>query len=164
MNRRSCYFFLTSLLLAGCNYKVGHPTRLSGSNVFIEVKNLTMAPQIGPLLNRVISEELIKAGGVKVVINQRSADYSVTVNLLEYDKSANFFNSNDTVLASGFKLNMQANIEMRSWKNNRINSEFTVLSDSLTMRENSLSQPKDRQALMELIRSLGKKIAFRLRN
>ena len=164
MNRRNFHFFLSSFLLAGCNYKLGHPTKLSGSNVFVEVKNLTMAPQIGPLLNRVISEELTKAGGVKVAVNQGNADYSVIVNLVEYNKSANFFNPNDTILASGFRLNVQANIEMRSGKNDRINSEFSVLSDSMTMRENSLTQPKDRQALMELTRSLGKKIAFRLRN
>lgn len=164
MNKILVGFFLLALLSTGCKYKLGHPEKLEGKKVYLEVKNRTFAPQIGPLLNRVIREELTKTGELELVLRQSEAEYSVDVVLVDYQKSAEFFNPMDTLLASGFQLGIKAEVEMRSMKNKKNTAKFSVFSESRVVRESANQLPRDRQALMNLTRTLGEKIAFRVRN
>ena len=47
---------------SSCRYQVGYPLENSGKSIFLDVENRSTAPQFGPVLNRMLKEELVQVG------------------------------------------------------------------------------------------------------
>jgi len=147
---------------SGCRYQSGYPLEGKGKTLSIRVANRSLATQIGPILNRTVKEELLRIGVHDVVHASDPAYFQVRINIEDYHKTAQAYSSSDSLLASGFKLNLQAKVEVsRKHKDNRP-QVFTLSSRGYVMRTSSLEQPKDRQALADIARDLGSRIAHRL--
>ena len=63
------------LFLLGCRYQTGFPLE-KGTSVAISVENKSTAPQLGPILNRKIKEELLKAGVHSISKNPQKSSSS----------------------------------------------------------------------------------------
>ncbi len=155
---------LLALSLTSCRYQAGYPRDVSGKSVFLYVENRSLAAQFGPLLNRMIKEELLRAGVHRVADDDSNSNLTVRVVVQDYRRSPQAYDPSDTLLASGFELQLRTRVEIRSKKTEPAKESFVVESQGYVMRANSLNQPKDRQALSELARDLASRIVSRLIN
>lgn len=149
---------------SSCRYQVGYPLENSGKRIFLNVENRSTAAQFGPILNRMLKEELAQVGVFQVTRSPKKSQLVVKVIIEDYYRDAKAFNSDDTLLASGFELRLQARVEVRKRKQNVELGSFTLQSQGYAMRASTLDQPKDRQALNEIARILGFRIVSRLAN
>ena len=149
---------------SSCRYQVGYPLENSGKSIFLNVENRSTAAQLGPVLNRMLQDELIKVGIHQVTRSPKHAQLMVKVIIEDYNRNAKAYDSADTLLASGFELGLQARVEVRKRKQKVKLGSFTLQSQGYAMRASTLEQPKDRQALNDIARSLGSRIVHRLAN
>ena len=147
-----------------CRYQAGYPLENSGKSIFLHVENRSTSAQFGPILNRMIKEELAEIGIIQVTRSPKQSQLVVKVIIEDYHRDTKAYNSDDTLLASGFELRIQARVEVRRRKQKVELGAFTLQSHGYAMRANALEQPKDRQALNDIARNLGSRIVSRLAN
>ena len=161
---RIIFFTQVFLTLAGCTekYRLGYPGGISSKSLAIEVVNRSLAPQMGPSLNRAIKNELLKSGVYQIVNKPENAKMQVLVTLENYRQYAQAYNPEDTLLASGFELHIRARVEVKN-RSNKINRKsFYLDTRAYALRSRSLEKPKDRQVILDMSRELGSRIASRL--
>ena len=147
---------------SGCRYQPGYPIEGKGKTLSLRVENRSLATQLGPILNRTIKEELLRSGVHDVVHATEPAYFKVRIIIEDYRKTAQAYNASDSLLASGFELSLQAKVEVYRKQKHSLLQEFTVSARGHVMRNSPLEQPKDRQALADIARDLGSRIAHRL--
>ena len=147
---------------SGCRYQPGYPLEGKGKTLSLRVENRSVATQLGPILNRTVKEELLRSGVHDVVRATEQAYFQVRIIIDDYRKTAQAYNASDALLASGFELNLQATVEVFRKRRQAGAQVFTLSSRGHVMRTSSLDQPKDRQALADIARDLGSRIAHRL--
>ena len=111
-----------------------------------------------------LKEELAQVGIYQVTRSSKQAQLVVKVIIEDYHRDAKAYHSDDTLLASGFELRLQARVAVRKRKQKVELGAFTLQSQGYVMRSSALEQPKDRQALNDVARSLGSRIVSRLAN
>jgi hypothetical protein len=147
---------------SGCRYQPGYPLEGKGKTLSLRVENRSLATQLGPILNRTVKEELLRSGVHDVVRATEPAYFQVRIIIDDYRKTAQAYNVSDALLASGFELNLQATVEVFRKRRQAGAQVFTLSSRGHVVRTSSLDQPKDRQALADIARDLGSRIAHRL--
>ena len=111
-----------------------------------------------------IKEEFARSGAYQVTNEPSNAQLLAKVIIENYDQTAQAYQSDDTLLASGFELRLQTRVEIRKKRKNAKSNSFVLESRGYAMRANSLEQPKDRQALNDIASDLGSRIVNRLNN
>ncbi len=153
-------FFL--LLLCGCNYK---STELGSKTVYIEVvRNQTLAPQLGAFVSNKIRAQIIRRGHFLIRSNMRECDYILQVTLNDYSKGTEIFKPNDTLLAAGFRMSVQASVSLRKRSGALILEDIVLTENASVLRDGSLTVPSDRQALLNISESLGQQISQLIEN
>jgi len=147
---------------SGCRYQPGYPQEGKGKTLSIRVENRSLATQLGPILNRTVKDELLRSGVHDVVHASEPAFFQVRIIIEDFHKIAQAYNASDSLLASGFELSLQAKVQVYRKQKQSLLQEFTVSGRGHVMRTSSLEQPKDRQALADIARDLGSRIAHRL--
>ena len=157
-------FFLLLIIFNGCSekYRIGYPIENSNKRLSIRVENRSMAGQIGPTLNRTVKDELAKMGILQVANHPNDAKFLVLIILEDYSQHAQAYNPDDTLLASGFELRIRSRFQVSNRNNGQSISSFTLSTRGFAMRSRSLEKPRDRQALMDMSRELGSRIARKL--
>jgi len=112
------FFLLFSVFASSCRYQVGYPLEHSGKRIFIEVENRSFASQLGSTLNRMIKEEFARSGAYQVTNEPSNAQLLAKVIIENYDRTAQAYQSDDTLLASGFELRLQTRVEIRKKRKN----------------------------------------------
>lgn len=153
--------FCLFLFLLACRYQTGFPLE-KGTSVAISVENKSTAPQLGPILNRKIKEELLKAGVHSISKNPQKAQVRVRVCLENYSRIARAYQTNDTLLASAFELRLGVSVEVENKRKSSPISKFSLSPYSFAMRMNSLDHLSDRQALTQTASELAVNIVHRL--
>jgi hypothetical protein len=84
--------------------------------------------------------------------------------LKNYKQSPEIFNPQDTLLAAGFNLSIEAQFSLTNHRG-KVLIEDIVLTDSASvLRNGSFSVPSGRQALLSLSESLGQQISQLIEN
>ena len=153
------------ITLSGCKYK-STDSRYSGEkNVYIEiVENHTLAPQIGSLVRHKLREHILRRGHFNIVSNPKKGDFFVRIILKNYTKDSEIFDPQDTMIASGFRLNINAMVTLSN-RNGKLLIEQAVVNEKVSvLRKDSLTKPLDRQAILSLSESLGRQISQLIEN
>jgi hypothetical protein len=87
---------------------------------------------------------------------------SVTVN--NYRQDPEIYNPEDTLLAAGFNLLIQAEISLFNRKGEVFIDKEVLYQNASVLRSSSISNPSDRQAIVSLSDSLGRDIAGFIEN
>lgn len=158
-------FFLAYLFFSGCKYKSSDPRFSGEKSIYIEVvQNDTLAPQIGPLLAHKLREHILRRGHFYITSNPNKGDLFIQVALKNYTKSSEIFNPQDTIIAAGFRLNINAEVSLSN-RNGKLLMDKALVNEKVSvLRKDSLTKPLDRQALLSLSESLGKQISQLIEN
>ena len=157
------------LFMAGCqSYKFGDPAQLDFKSIYIKpVTNDSFAPQVQALLSSRIRELFIRENRVSMVNDQQEADVILFVNLINYDRDKAARQSNDTVLARSFDLNLYAEVSLFDQNSGSYLFENRVLTQTYGVyADNPYEQAQapslvqaEYQAMPNLARKLARKIA-----
>ena len=166
MNRRLfsliAFQCLSIFFFAGCALKMGHPVD-DVYKLYLRVKNDSLAPLLGPKVDREIRKSLIKDGGFHLVSNSTNADASLIVKITQYEDSTEAYRSGDTLLAAGFNLNAMANVELLDERGRRILIQ-KVSGNSSVLRPLSTQVPDEAMAMQALAESLAAEVYLSLLN
>ena len=144
----------------GCRYALGPGNELPVESIYVEVVfNDSTAPQAGPLLSRALREEMIREGRTKLANNSTSADATLAVRLVDYERLPEMYRSDDTALASGFRMNLFALVTLQSSSGKKIYFKDKFFrSGASAMRNNLTESPRSRQPMMSASRILARDI------
>ena len=151
--------------LSGCKYK-STDSRYSGEkNVYIEiVENHTLAPQIGSLVGHKLREHILRRGHFNIVSNPKKGNFFVRIILKNYTKNSEIFDPHDIMIASGFRLNINALVTLSNRNVKLLIDQAEVNEKVSVLRKDSLTKPLDRQAILSLSESLGRQISQLIEN
>jgi hypothetical protein len=166
MNRRFfawvTFPFLSIFFIAGCALKMGHPV----SDIYklhLRVKNDSLAPLLGPKLDREIRKSIVKDGSFHLVNNPTDADASLIVQITRYGDSTEAYRPGDTLLAAGLNLRATAKMELLDVKGLTIFSQ-NVSGNSSVLRRESTRVPDEAMAMQALAESLAAEVCLSLLN
>ena len=166
MNRRHfasvAFQFFSILFIAGCAFKMGHPVG-DIYKLHLRVKNDSLAPLLGPKLDREIRKSIVKDGSFHLVNKPTDADASLIVKITQYEDSTEAYRSGDTLLAAGFNLNAMANVELLDERGRRILIQ-KVSGNSSVLRPLSTQVPDEAMAMQALAESLAAEVYLSLLN
>lgn len=108
---------LLLLWLAGCaNYQLGNNVELPFKSVYVKpVVNHSFAPQAEVSLTQQVTEDLVRSGQVKTT-TESSADTTLEIILIDYQRGVTATSARDTQSARAFSLTLTALV---TFKNNR---------------------------------------------
>ena len=149
-------------LLFGCSYKAGIPSS-EYSSIHLRVKNDSLAPLLGPKVDRELRKKLIPNGSFLLVNDQEDADAFLLITLINYEDVTEAYNPEDTLLAAGLNLRAVAKIELMRVSGQNF-YEDRVKSDASVLRRESIQVPDDAMALQALAEDLAAKISLSLLN
>ena len=153
------------ILLLGCKYKSSNPKYSGEKSVYIEVvQNHTLAPQIGSLVGHKLREHILRRGHFNITSNPKKGDFFVQITLKSYTKNSEIFNPQDTIIASGFRLNINAAVTLTNRNGKLLIDQAEVNEKVSVLRKDSLTKPLDRQAILSLSESLGSQISQLIEN
>jgi hypothetical protein len=166
MNRRlfalASFPFFFIFFIAGCALKMGHPV----SDIYklhLRVKNDSLAPLLGPKLDREIRKSIVKEGSFHLVNNPTDADASLIVQITRYGDSTEAYRPGDTLLAAGLNLRATAKMELLDEKGLTIFSQ-NVSGNSSVLRRESTRVPDEAMAMQALAESLAAEVCLSLLN
>lgn len=134
-----------------------------GNSIHIRVKNDSLAPLLGPKLDRELRKNILRNSVFELVNDQDQADLYLLVTLRTYEDYSEAFQSEDTLLAAGLNLQTTARMELSDSKGINL-YEDNVEADSSVLRRVSTHVPDDAMALQALAESLASKISLSLYN
>jgi hypothetical protein len=161
--------FFSIFFIAGCALKMGHPV----SDIYklhLRVKNDSLAPVLGPKLDREIRKSIVKDGSFHLVNNLTDADASLIVQISQYGDSTEAYRPGDTLLAAGFNLRAIAKIELLDEKGRtvfaqNVSGNSSVLRPASThVRSVSTHVPDEAMAMQALAESLAAEVCLSLLN
>lgn len=157
------------LFMAGCqSYQLGDPAQLDFESIYIKpVTNNSFAPQVQALLSSQIRELFIRESRISMVNDQQEADVTLFVNLINYDRDTAARQSNDTVLARSFDLNLYAEVSLFDhnsgsylFENRVLAQTYSVYADNPYEQDQAPSLVQaEYQAMPNLARKLARNIA-----
>jgi hypothetical protein len=153
-------FISCSVFLAGCRYQGINTNEYSQKTLFLQVRNHSLAPQLSGFLRRSILEELIKKSALRFSTEKEDADLLAFVTLVNYSNAPEVFDKSDTFSASGFGMEIEANLEV-SRDGSKVFSQLVKGSASV-LKEDAITLPHARQANMAMAQDLARKISFLL--
>ncbi len=159
------FFALSLLFVSSCRYK-SNDSRFEDYRVIYirEVHNDSLAPQLGNFLNSKIREHIIRRGHFEITPDAKKSDLIMSVTLKNYKQNPEIYNPNDTLLAAGFNLLIQAEISIFNNKGEAIIDKEILHQNASVLRASSISNPSDRQAIISLSESLGRDISGFIEN
>lgn len=100
-------------LIAGCShYKLGQPGELPFKTVYVPpVENASFAPQIQAMLTQQIITSLQEQQAIRIS-SSPSADATLLVNVVTYERNVAATQASDTFLAESFNLIMEASVTL----------------------------------------------------
>jgi hypothetical protein len=148
-------------LSAGCAYKLGLPSKMP-SKFDIQVTNNSLIPQLGPAVNSQIRNKILKTGKELAGIRKSEKD-SATIRVRIFNSSdlAEIFSPNDTLLASGFKLEVSAEVTFEDRLGNTIDSQ-TIKANSLALRPNDNAAAVRGSSITALAEGLSNEVLLKL--
>ena len=149
------------LMHGSCRYVLGPSGELPYDSIHVRVvRNDSLAPQAGPLLSRSLREEIVREGRVRLMNNVTDADAVLTVRLVDYERLPEVYRSDDTALASGFRMGLFALASLESSSGKKVFFEDRLFrSGASTLRGNLTETPVSRQPMMAASRALAWEIA-----
>jgi hypothetical protein len=166
MNRRLfalvAFPFFSIFFIAGCALKMGHPVS-DLYKLHLRVKNDSLAPLLGPKLDREIRKSIVKDGSFHLVNDPTDADASLIVQISQYGDSTEAYRPGDTLLAAGLNLRAIAKIELLDEKGRTIFAE-NVSGNSSVLRRESTRVPDEAMAMQALAESLAAEVCLSLLN
>jgi hypothetical protein len=173
MNRRlfalASFPFFFIFFIAGCALKMGHPV----SDIYklhLRIKNDSLAPLLGPKLDREIRKSILKDGSFHLVNDPTDADASLIVQISQYGDYTEAYRPGDTLLAAGFNLRAIAKIELLDEKGRtvfaqNVSGNSSVLRPASTdVRSVSTHVPDEAMAMQALAESLAAEVCLSLLN
>ena len=153
-------FLSCSVFLAGCRYQGINSNEYSEKTLFLQVRNHSLAPQLSGILRRSILEELIKKSALRFSTEKEDTDLLAVVTLVNYSNAPEVFEKSDTFSASGFGMEIEANLEV-SRDGSKVFSKLVKGSASV-LKEDAITLPHARQANMAMAQDLAREISFLL--
>ena len=149
------------LVLGSCRYALGPSGELPYDSIHVRVvRNDSLAPQAGPLLSRSLREEILREGRIRLVGNVGEADAVLTIRLIDYERLSEVYRSDDTALASGFRMSLFALASLKSPSGKKVFFEDRLFRSGASTLRNSLTEsPVSRQPMMAASRALAREIA-----
>ena len=157
----SISLLLFCLMHGSCRYVLGPSGELPYDSIQVwVVRNDSLAPQAGPLLSRSLREEIVREGRVRLMNNVTDADAVLTVRLVDYKRLPEVYRSDDTALASGFRMGLFALASLESSSGRKVFFKDRLFrSGASTLRGNLTEAPVSRQPMMAASRALAREIA-----
>jgi hypothetical protein len=148
-------------LSAGCAYKMGLPSNMP-SKFDIQVINDSLIPQLGPAVNSQISSKILKKGLELSGIGKSNKD-SATIRVRIFNSSdlAEIFSTNDSLLASGFKLEVSAEVTFENRLGKTIDSQI-IHADSIALRPHENASPVRGSSVTALAEGLSNEVLLKL--
>ena len=148
------------LFWVGCRYQGINTNKYSQKTLFLQVRNHSLAPQLSGILRRSILEELIKKSALRFSTEKEDADLLAVVTLVNYSNIPEVFDKSDTFSASGFGMEIEANLEVTR-DGSKVFSQLVKGSASV-LKEDAVTLPHARQANMAMAQDLAREISFLL--
>ena len=148
------------LFWVGCRYQGINTNKYSQKTLFLQVRNHSLAPQLSGILRRSILEELIKKSALRFSTEKEDADLLAVVTLVNYSNAPEVFDKSDTFSASGFGMEIEANLEVTR-DGSKVFSQLVKGSASV-LKEDAVTLPHARQANMAMAKDLAREISFLL--
>ena len=148
------------LFWVGCRYQAINTNEYSQKTLLLQVRNHSLAPQLSGILRRSILDELIKKSALRFSTEEEDADLLAVVTLVNYSNVPEVFDKSDTFSASGFGMEIEANLEV-SRDGSKLFSQLVKGSASV-LKEDAITLPHARQANMAIAQDLARKISFLL--
>ena len=148
------------LFWVGCRYQGINTNKYSQKTLFLQVRNHSLAPQLSGILRRSILEELIKKSALRFTTEKEDADLLAVVTLVNYSNAPEVFDKSDTFSASGFGMEIEANLEVTR-DGSKVFSQLVKGSASV-LKEDAVTLPHARQANLAMAQDLARKISFLL--
>lgn len=159
------FFLILLLFVSGCRYKSNDLRFKHHRIIYIqEIYNQSLAPQLGHFLNSKVREHIIKRGHFGIASDVNECDLIMSVKVKNYRQDPEIYNPEDTLLAAGFNLRIQAEISLFNRKGKVIVDKEILYQNASVLRPSSRSNPSDRQAIVSLSDSLGRDIARFIEN
>ena len=165
-------FFI--FLTGGCqSYQLGDPAELEFNTIYIKpATNESYAPQVQAVISAQIRELFIRDSRSVLVNDQQEADVILFVNLVNYDRDTAARQSNDTVLARSFDLELYAEVSLFDqnsgsylFEDRLIRQKYSVYADNPYEQAQSQSLVQaEYQAIPSLAHRLARKIADEVLN
>ena len=156
---------LLLILLSGCKYKASESRYGNEKRICIQfVQNQSLAPQLGPLVAHKVREHLLRRVHFEITSDLQTADLVLQISLHDYTKNSEIYNPKDTLLAAGFRLNINAVVTLLNRKGRLLLDKATVSENASVLRKDSLTKPLDRQSILVLSESLGNQISQLIEN
>ena len=139
---------------------MGHPVT-DIYKLHLRVKNDSLAPLLGPKLDREIRKSIVKDGSFHLVNNPTDADASLIIHITQYGDSTESYRPGDTLLAAGLNLRAIAKIELLDDRGHTIFSQ-NVSGNSSVLRRESTRVPDEGMAMQALAESLAAEVCLSL--
>ena len=100
--------------ISGCaSYQLGSPAELNFESIYIQpTQNESFAPQAQTVVSTQIRKAFIQDGRIAIVSDPSEADAILEVTLTDYTRTGGARQSNDTIVARSFDINLQAEISL----------------------------------------------------
>ncbi len=107
-----CLWAWVGLLgLSSCNYHMGRGSQPAFHTLTVlPVLNQTMLPQVEPLLDAQLREQLLRAG--TRIVDREKADATLQVTLVEFDRELGAVQQDDSGLARSYSLRLRAELTL----------------------------------------------------
>jgi hypothetical protein len=105
-------------------------------------------------------EELIKKSAMRFSTEKEDADLLAVVTLVNYSNAPEVFENSDTFSASGFGMEIEANLEVT--RDGSKAFSHLVKGSASVLKEDALTLPHARQANLAMAQDLARKISFLL--
>lgn len=165
VNRKHFFLFgliSLSFLSCGCSYKLGG-LRFQEGKLHLVVRNDSLAPQLGPLVDQEIRKAFISFHQYELVNDANSADYHLLVTLKSYQSLPESYQREDALYASGFGMKIRALMNFSSREGDKT-LELTSDATASVVRNDKLLIPIKDQAIHALAVDLASQVSFSLLN
>jgi hypothetical protein len=140
---------------------MGLPSKMP-SKFDIQVSNDSLIPQLGPVVNSQIRSKILKTGIELSGIGKNDKDSAtIRVRIFNSSEFAEIFSPNDSLLASGFKLGVSAEITFENRLGKTIDSQI-IHADSLALRPHENAAPVRGGSVTALAERLSNEVLLKL--
>ncbi len=164
---RLCFFLISAyfIFLSSCKYqRTNHKDRVVESIYIASIQNLSFAPQAASHLRNKIRQHIIRRGNFQITSDKSKSDLILRLSFKNYQKNPEIYNVDDTILASGVKLNLELLLNLENYNGDQLIKDFVLEEGSALLKQNSSSVPSDRQALIALSDLCARRISIQLEN
>ena len=122
-----------------------------------------MAPILEPKVDRELRKKIIYNGTFTLVNQPDDADMFILVTISNYNDTSEAYRTNDSLLASGLNLGVNAQVQVRDLRDD-VFKEIQVRANSSVHRPDSNRLPEESSSLQALAEELASNIHLSLLN